>query len=155
LGGDVSLHSVTFAGNLASLLGSALYSEGHLTLTNTLVAGACDGEPAWTTTSNGGNLESPGDTCGMEPAIDLVNVPDPMLCGLVNTGGSTATLVPFEASPAVGNGNDTYCLDVDQRGLPRSGVSCEVGAVERQADDVLFADGFESRDLTGWSGSTP
>ncbi len=152
-GADVSLHSVTFADNDA-LEGPGICSFGHFTLTNTLLADGCE-RMSGSSTSNGGNLESPNDTCGMTPGIDRVNVADPLLNGLVNAGGSTATMVPREGSPALGGGNDSYCLNEDQRGLPRSGNLCETGAVERQADDLLSGDGFESHDAGYWSASNP
>ncbi len=153
-GGGVSLHSVTLADNHAGTQGDAIASGGPVTLTNTLVAGGCWVTGA-STTSNGGNLESPGDTCGMTPAVDQVLVADPLLNGLVNSGGSTATMVPRVGSPALGGGNDTYCLAEDQRGFPRTGYLCETGAVERQVDDLLFGDGLESGTLSSWSASSP
>lgn len=150
---DVSLHSVTFADNDASE-GPGICSYGHFTLTNTLVADGCE-RMAGNATSNGGNLESPNDTCGMNPAIDQVNVADPKLAPLAANGGLTWTMLPQVGSPAINHGTSSYCLAADQRGEPRSDGICDTGAVERQTDDPLFADGFEAGSAAAWSSWTP
>jgi len=53
---------------------------------------------------------------------------DPQLGALGDNGGVTATRAPAAGSPAVAGGTD--CPAVDQRGEPRDGATCTIGAVE-------------------------
>jgi hypothetical protein len=142
--------------------GSALWvaSSGSATVSNTLLVGWCGGDGPLT--SLGGNLESPGDTCGLG-ASDLVNVPDPGLSELGFFGGPTPVYQPLTGSPAVdapvAAGN---CPDEDQRGLsrPRDGngngaAVCDIGAVELAAPGEIFVETFDCGFTTGWSDVVP
>jgi CSLREA domain-containing protein len=156
--GSLTLDGVTFSGNGVSweTYSTVLVSWGDVAFTNTLIAGWCAVNQA-THSSNGGNLESPGNTCTLTHAGDHVNVADAMLAPLAPYGGVTRTLLPRLGSPAVGGGSNAHCLAEDQRGELRSDGSCDVGAVERQVaeQDPLFVDGFESGDDGLWSASSP
>jgi len=125
-----------------------------------IIEGVCWDHDSAAVISTGGNIESPGDTCGLNPAIDQVAVADPALSPLGYHGGTTPTLVPEPTSPAVDDplGVLGTCYVDDQRGLPRSvdgngdGVEgCDSGAAERQPDEpALFFDGFETGDTSRW-----
>ena len=146
-----NLASVTIAEN-TSADGSSITVQGQLNMVNTIIAGSC--EPIGTIASGGGNLESPSDTCGLVHALDLVDVPDPMIMGLGDFGGPTATVLPLLGSPVIDNGNHAFCGAIDQRSFDRSDGACDIGAVERQPEDVdpVFFDGFETGDTSRWSG---
>jgi hypothetical protein len=122
------LLNCTIAGNhstAANQIAGAIFGAG-LTLKNTIVAGntamytpGCNEKHA----SAGGNLQWPdGALCTEAPTVR-----DPELGELANHGGSTETLVPSAASPALGLGRE--CPPTDQRGVPRS-EPCTAGAVE-------------------------
>ncbi|HPA79573.1 MAG TPA: choice-of-anchor Q domain-containing protein [Thermoanaerobaculales bacterium] len=134
-------------------------TSGSATVSNTLIAGWCGGGQP---TSLGGNLESPGDTCGLG-ASDLVNVPDPGLSALGFFGGPTPVYQPLTGSPAVDAPvAAANCPDEDQRGLSRprdgdgiSGAVCDIGAVELAAPGEIFVDTSECGFTTGWSEVVP
>jgi hypothetical protein len=124
-----------------------------------VIEGACMYEPA-SVVSSGGSVESPGNTCGLDPSIDLVNVADPCLWPLGYYGGVTRTLVPNPRSPVVDDplGSMQSPPAYDQRGLHRPAdgngdglEACDAGAAERQAGAAtLMFDGFESGTTLRW-----
>lgn len=127
IAGQFELISSTISGNSIS---------GNATLTNSLIDGECT---SGSITSRGGNIESPGNTCGLNPSIDQVGVlPQDLLLGpLQNNGGSTLTQVPagsaaIDVIPAQDCvDGDGQPLTTDQRGFGRpQGSLCDVGAVE-------------------------
>jgi len=87
-------------------------------------------------TSGGGNLESPGDTCGFDQPTDQVNVSaDNLKLGpLQDNGGPTQTHALLPGSVAIDVIPEAMCeADDDQRGEPRpGGTMCDVGAFEVQ-----------------------
>jgi hypothetical protein len=97
-----------------------------------------------TALSGGGNLESPGDTCGFDQPTDQVNVSaeDLNLGPLQDNGGPTQTHALLPGSVALDKIPEADCLDADgaplttdQRGEPRpetGGTMCDVGAFEVQ-----------------------
>ena len=94
--------------------------------------------------SDGGNIESPGNTCGFDDLIDQVNVSAGQLnLGLLeDNGGTTLTHAPEPPSFAIDAIDPEDCVDAegqpltsDQRGATRpQGPRCDVGAVEVTAD---------------------
>lgn len=172
--GTLKLTNTTVSGNTAVGVGTGIASlGGALKLTNstvsgsvvftvrrpdpddppsivsaaTLIEGACDqigGVVNWT--SNGYNIESPGNTCGFDQQGDQSSVPDAMLGPLQNNGGLTDTHALLPGSPAINRIPATDCVDADgepltedQRGLPRpepGGTMCDVGSFELQQSDV-------------------
>ncbi|GAA0707147.1 choice-of-anchor Q domain-containing protein [Dokdonella soli] len=71
---------------------------------------------------------------------------DPQLVPLGNHGGHTMTHALLASSPALGMGNNSANLSVDQRGIgySRPPTSPDIGAYQRQVnDDELFYDGFD------------
>ena len=135
--------------------GGALHNDGDLTASNNLFAGPCSGS---VTTSGGGNLESPGDTCGLGGG-DLFNVADPRLAPLAANGGATRTHALLAGSPAIDAAAAGPCLAVDQRGVARpidgdgdAQADCDAGAYEAEAAlPLIFADGFETGDTSRWT----
>jgi predicted outer membrane repeat protein len=141
--GTVTLTNSTVSANTALAYGG-IWSGGTLALTNSLVDGDCVTGLGATTTSNGYNIESPGDTCGFDPdGTDQVNVSDIELNigELADNGGPTMThalgLLPTR-SVAIDQIPAEDCeVQTDQRGEPRpAGTTdpklCDVGAFEVQ-----------------------
>ena len=135
--GTVMLRNATVSGGISSGSGGAEASS--IVTAATLVDGECTtvagGMVSWT--SNGYNLESPGDTCGFDQTGDQVSVPDPMLGLLQNNGGPTETHALEEGSPAINQIPQADCgVTTDQRGLPRPAgpdpKQCDVGSFEVQ-----------------------
>jgi hypothetical protein len=180
-GGDLLLENVTFysnngfqlfVGNATSARCTHCTIEGpvagngeirlddtDLELANSIVIGNCDLLNGATVDTLGGNLESPGATCGLLPhAGDLENVADAGLAAsAVDNGGPTRTFQLDADSPAIGLVPAADCLDADQRGVGRGKLSlldCDSGALERtnsRPPTPLFRDGFEQGDEEAWS----
>lgn len=141
-GATAALRSVTLSGNLAPQ-GSAWWNVAATgTAANTLVTGSCklDGGSL---ASFGGNLESPGTSCGLALSSDASGVADAKLGPLVSLAGTTSGLVPQAGSPAIDTG--IGCGGFDQGGArrPRDGdangvVACDVGALEVPEPGTAF-----------------
>jgi len=131
--GTLTLTSSTVSGNTASIFGN-IYNGDTATLTNTVIDGDCWGD----ITSNGYNIESPGDTCGFDQTGDLVNITEGQLDlgELANNGGPTMTHALGADSVAIDHIPAVDCeVDKDQRDQPRpetGGTMCDVGSVEVQ-----------------------
>jgi len=133
----LTVTSSTFAGN-GAVLGDALGSDvvekgGATTLTNTLIVGNCASDARLI--SNGYNLESPGDTCGLDEAKgDQVGVTAQQLDlgPLEDNGGSAQTHAITTDSAAFDVIPESACqLDEDERSVTRpQGNACDVGAFE-------------------------
>jgi predicted outer membrane repeat protein len=135
-----------------------------LTMNNTLIGGDCF-LPQEGLISEGGNIESPNDTC-MFGESDLVSVADLGLeTPAANHGGPTPTYLPLDGSPAIDLSTaDDFCLvdDGDQRGAFRNQDGdgdatphCDSGAVEIQGPGEFFFGDFEDGEWTGWSVAVP
>jgi hypothetical protein len=144
--------NTTLSGNVAVNAGGGVYSWWSSTLifANTLVEGDCAEEPSaellegeqveWI--SRGGNIESPGDTCGFDQDTDQVSVSadDLRLRPLQDNGGPTETHALLPGSVAIDQIPVADCVDAsgeplttDQRGESRpGGAMCDVGAFEAQ-----------------------
>jgi len=111
---------------------SAILNTGLLTVTQSLVNGDCNG----TITSNGYNLESPGDTCSFDRITDQPSVSVDLLrlAELSDNDGLTLTHRLLPGSRAIDWIPEFVCqVDEDQRGQPRPGGSaCDVGSFEVQ-----------------------
>ncbi len=131
----------------AGIVGTAIGGHGNgvtLDIANTIVRGTC-GMNAGVLRANIGNIESPGNTCGLNALHNLVNASAASLAlgALGGNGGRTPTHLPTAGSVAINTANNATCLPTDQRGFRRPGGGrCDVGAVEADSPDV-FADGFE------------
>ncbi|MBW2190542.1 MAG: hypothetical protein JRG93_13305 [Deltaproteobacteria bacterium] len=103
-----------------------------------LLSDGCDFSSS--VTSNGYNIESPGDTCGFDQGTDLVNITAGQLDlePLADNGGSTMTHALGAGSVAIDRIPEADCVDAegeplttDQRGFPRDSM-CDVGTFEVQ-----------------------
>jgi len=126
--------NATLFGNAASN-GGGIYGGFGLALTNTIVANSPTGGNCSGISGGFLNLSSDG-SCAFGGGRDNVNV---LLGPLANNGGPTPTHMPLAGSPAIDSGTNIGCPATDQRGKPRpvNGV-CDVGAVERQSNDVVY-----------------
>ena len=135
--GTLSLTNSTVAGNAGGGIGNI---TGSLTVTNTiLTANTGPGNCSGTITDGGHNLEWSPTTCGFATGSPKFDVKaDPMLLPLANNGGPTQTMELGSGSAAIGAGDPAVCAaaqptgagGVDQRGAPRGGGVCSIGAVE-------------------------
>jgi predicted outer membrane repeat protein len=179
-GGEVTIHNSTVSSNLAGDEGGGIYSTESVDVRNstlfgnsaaqgsavsnredafvgnTIVGGTCAGTDILL--SLGGNIESPGDTCGLSHASDqlAVTTKDLSLGPLSDNGGHTLTHAPLYPSAAIDTGINGPCLPQDQREVqrPKDGdgdgfADCDVGSIE--SEDLIFADGLESGDTSAWS----
>jgi hypothetical protein len=134
--GVLTLINSTVSGNEADWVnGIENYRDGTLTMTKTVVDGVCyTGADA--TTSNGYNIESPGNTCGFDLEGDQANVTEEELNlgPLRDNGGPTMTHALLPGSVAIDVIPADMCeVNEDQRGEPRpGGTMCDVGAFEVQ-----------------------
>lgn len=133
LNGQVLLEHSTIAGNTAPSA-TALYrrfdSAATLTLRNNVIQGTCT---AGSHTSQGGSIESPGNTCGLDHASDQVNVSAAALHlgALGDHGGRTETMPLLLPSAAIDAGVSCPPPAADQRGVARpQGAGCDSGAFE-------------------------
>jgi len=133
----------------AGAIGSAIGGHDNgiaFDIGNSIVRGSC-GMNSNVLQNNTGNIESPGDTCGLLAEQNRVNVSAANLAlgALADNGGPTPTILPGAGSLAIDHASTPQCLPVDQRGYARpGGARCDVGAVEADADDTLFEDGFDA-----------
>ena len=151
-----TLTNITVSSNDATT-GDAIFSEGAgssepaiITIRNSVIEGACHHQNSSSaSSSNGYNIESPGDTCGFDQQGDQVNVSAEQLNlgELADNGGPTMThalLTEPVVSVAIDQIPEADCEDAegaplrtDQRGEPRpAGTTdpkmCDVGAFEVQ-----------------------
>ena len=138
-GGTLEMTNCTVTGN-AAYGTDGIENSGTLILMNSIVDGDCTGSVS----SNGHNIESPGNTCGLNHASDQYDVSSEVLNlgPLVDNGGPTLThalLTQPQNSAAIDVIPDTHCihpqggalLTEDQRGVVRpQGADCDVGAFE-------------------------
>ncbi|REJ84121.1 MAG: hypothetical protein DWQ36_16975 [Acidobacteria bacterium] len=125
---------------------------GMATLEGSVLDGGCSGGA--TIVSLGGNVESPGSSCGLGGG-DL-SVPDLMVESLARLPGVPPYVLPRPGSPLR---DLTPCtLAVDQRGVSRpqdsgGGALCDSGAVEGRPGESgeIFVDGLEGGSLASWS----
>jgi hypothetical protein len=143
-GGVVTLANCTISGNTSLESLGSLADADNLIVTNTIIDGDCSNTVI---TSNGHNIESPGNTCGFDQGTDQVDVSadDLKLGPLQDNDGPTMThalgLLPTP-SVAIDQIPAADCVDADgavltedQRGEPRpetGGTTCDVGAFEVQ-----------------------
>lgn len=146
-GGLYTLTNVTIVNNNVLAANSAgIYLHGgtaHYTLANTIVAQNLDkngdqnncnrNDPNTTLQSMGGNLfgDDAGNCGGELDAAGDVMRADPKLDpkGLAANGGPTRTVALQPGSSAIDRGT-TACPKRDQRGVARTGATCDAGAFE-------------------------
>jgi hypothetical protein len=143
--GTLSITSSTVSEDTVQL--SVIWNEGTLSVTSSIIDGDCMGD----ITSDGYNIESPGDTCGFDQPTDQADVTEGELNlgPLADNGGPTMThalLTEPTGSVAIDRIPAEECLDAegqplltDQRGEKRpmaivgAEPMCDVGAFEVEA----------------------
>jgi len=138
-------------GIVGTLIGGTGTETGLvLNVLNSILSGSCALEAA-AMDANLGNIESPGDSCDLAPANNMVNVTSGNLAlgALADHGGPTFTYEPAPTSPAINNANASFCLAIDQRNYARPfGGGCDVGSTEAGSrSEGIFANGFECRNV--------
>jgi len=151
--GELTLTHSTVSRNTSDDFGDAIWNDGGaVALTNSLVDGQCGGDEI---TSNGYNIESPGDTCGLDAEGDRVSLPGWRLNlgPLSDNGGPTETHALGDGSFAIDRIPKTECeANTDQRGEPRpAGMEprCDVGAFELQVPFSCTEQGIRDAISTG------
>jgi CSLREA domain-containing protein len=137
----LTVTNCTISGNSVTngwvLSGAIWKAGGTVVVTNTLIDGDCFLE--FDLQSGGGNLESPGNSCGFNRASDRPGVSAEALGlgSLADNGGPTPTHALLAESAAIDSGLDSFCPAVDQRGEPRprdgdgdGDAVCDIGAFE-------------------------
>ena len=120
--GSATLVNVTVYQNTGFGLVNSMYKK------NTIIANNGGGNCLFANTgyTQGFNL-SDDTSCLLNGIGDQQGIP--VLLGLLaNNGGPTLTHMPLPGSPAIDKG--AGCSVLDQRGAPRAGAACDVGAVE-------------------------
>ena len=126
----------TFSGNSAvsTLHGGGIHIFGSLRMYNSIIANTSSGydcywnyiDNPWSTTNLIENNAPLPNSCGTP-----LSTADPMLQPLAQNGGFTHTMALPLASPAVDQGNPTWCVTEDQRGVTRpQGPACDLGSFE-------------------------
>jgi hypothetical protein len=137
----VSMLNATISDN-STFEGADIHSDFPMRAANTLMDADCLIDSPIEPQSNGGNIESPGDTCGFDQTGDQVSVSadDLKLGPLQDNGGPTETHALLPGSVAIDHIPAEDCVDADdeplatdQRGVARpQGPACDVGAFEVQ-----------------------
>ncbi len=130
LGSNPVILNVTFDGNTAVSQGGALnIDSGSAQIRNTIFWGntAPTGAQIW----DDGSTPSVSDSVvqGGYPAGTNIITTDPLLGTLGNYGGFTQTIPLTTGSSAI-NATSSNCPATDQRGVPRSNPTCDIGAYE-------------------------
>lgn len=152
-GEELTLRQVTITGGAANR-GSAISVGGSsaissASMVNSIIDGNCRLQNTGTFTSLGGNVESQGNSCGLNQASDQagVSAQDLGLLPLRQTSGATPSHPLARVSAARGVGVPATCaaLPTDQLFRPRA-AACSAGAVDGA---FLLADGFEANPTLG------
>ncbi len=155
--GDVTLFSVTIAGNQANASGTEAFMNaqagglesldatrfhiGSAVLKNTIIANNsangqtnanCGGAnlTSGTVSSGGHNLDSGAQCFKLAASTDKINT-DPRLGSLANNGGRTRTMALQGNSPAIDSGDNAVCEEFDQRGY-----FVTIGGIQQRAVDA-------------------
>lgn len=169
----LTLVNVTIADNTSATIsagGLAVQSGASLKIASTLIANNAGPQPdctitaAGTITSLGYNLIGNTSGCTITPAAgdqfgSAANPIDPHLGPLTDLGSSNGTrgMLPLSGSPAIDTGDPILddgsggtCQPADQANTSRpldgdgdGTARCDIGAVEVQFNDEIFADGFD------------
>jgi hypothetical protein len=127
---------VVRSSTISSNTGTGITNNSSLTLTQTIIENGCELGAGATVTSSGNNIESPGDTCGLDQGSDMVSVSSTALDladELADNGGDTLTLLPGDLSEAVDYFFGVCDQPADQRGVSRPQRNgCDIGAVEAE-----------------------
>ena len=110
--------------------GNVSNAGGTFILKNTLVAFAMPGTNGYGPFKDAGFNLSSDRSIKLNGLGSLVNI-DPYIGLLGRNGGLTETIPLVTGSPAIDAGDFFFCLDFDQRGVPRPYAGrCDIGAYE-------------------------
>lgn len=171
-GGRIALSQTTLKDNDADIAGGGLYADVGTTVL--VSAAVLDANLPVNCSSavqlEGGHSLSSDDSCGFLGANNLSSTPAGLGPASGGAGGQIS-YPPAPGSPALDSAGEGPCLDAfgaivddDQNGSPRPAdgdgdglVRCDRGAheVPAQAEPPLFADDFETGNLSGWSSVLP
>lgn len=120
----------------------------QLAVHNSIVRGTCDlGVVPGHMDAASGNVKGGSGNCGFDAADNQLDVSNAeMALGTLGDHGAFGrTYLPAVGSVAIDMAGDEHCPALDQRGLarPTEPDSCDVGAMEVGADDLIFAHDFE------------
>jgi hypothetical protein len=138
VGSTTALTNCTISDNEVAAIG--IGQDSAVTLAGTIIDGGCNMGGA--ATSDGYNIESPGNTCGFDQTGDQSDITEMQLNlgDLADNGGPTMTHEPGAGSAAIDHIPGGACdLTEDQRGEPRpepGGTMCDVGSVEVQPSEL-------------------
>lgn len=137
--GTMELRHSTIADNVANFASAIDFDSVQTEATryrNIVVRGTCDSFQSGLPASDGGNLESPGHSCGLSHVSDQDDIPDLLLGPLSDNGGPTPTQALLPGSPAI-DAALSPCEPADQRGRTRpvdgdenGTAECDAGAFE-------------------------
>jgi hypothetical protein len=129
-----ALTNVTLSGNWAGYFGGGMYNDvGSPTITNTIFWGnIADFGGARIFDDHGTPSVSDSVVQGGYAGGANIIADDPKLGALGNYGGWTQT-VPLLAGSSAINATSSNCPTTDQRGVPRSQPTCDIGAYEVQS----------------------
>ena len=130
----------TITNNTSPGQGGGISNEGHLRMTNTIIAANTNTNCylAQPVNSLGYNLED-GNSCLLNTESDIINI-QPKLGSLQHHGGPTLTHGLLIGSPAVDRGQDLTSIEIttDQRGVRRpDGSSYDIGAFETRKRSII------------------
>ncbi len=129
-GGTVAHATVIDGGGVA---GSE--DGGNLTVVNSAIRAAMANFPCARINSatdlgtETGNVDNEGTCLGARAPVGPIGE-------LADNGGPTQTVALFPGSAAIGAGEQTQCLDADQRGQSRNPSSCDAGAFQTTSSDI-------------------
>jgi len=138
--GTMTVSNSTFSGNSVGgglgggLGGQGIANFGAAILANTILSDPPSRDCAGTITDNGGNLARDA-SCGFSQSSSASSVTTLNLGTLANNGGPTQTIALLAGSSAIGAGLESVCTatpinSLDQRGDPRSTLTCDSGAYD-------------------------
>jgi predicted outer membrane repeat protein len=148
-----NLINTTIVNNIAGQMGGGIFTtQSGVVLNNSIVANNTASNP-WNTGQNcdrtyrgSNNLQSPRLDNSDPPCASGVKYGDPVLGPLADNGGFTQTMALLAGSPAIDAGNNSYCLETDQRGTFRTfdgnydgKGECDIGAYEYASFDNAAA----------------
>jgi len=120
--------------SVLAILGIKVPEPGPTIVRNTIVSSTLPAACAVPVTSQGSNLEFPGNTCGFTPQLGDIVGRNPLLGLLASNGGFAPTHALLRGSPAIDAVRSSCPPTTDQRGVRRpQGARCDIGAYERKA----------------------